>query len=74
MHADKAGNDGAAAQVENFRAFGDFCAGRVAKHADLSIANHQRLIGARSGAGAVNHARVRQRNYRRVFLDESAHF
>ena len=74
VHADKPGNDCAAGEIEHSRAFRNLCAGCVAERRDLSIANHQSLIGARSCARAVNHTRVRQSDQRRVFLYERAHF
>ena len=74
VHPDKAGNHRAPGEIQHFRALGDFYASRIAERGNLSVPNDKSLIRARSGAGAVNDAHVRQGNHRGIFLHERAHF
>ena len=72
VHADQARNDRTPGKINDLRTFGNLCAGAVAKRSDLSLANHERLVGSRGRARAVDDAHMRQRNERRVFLYERA--
>ena len=73
VHADEAGNDGAGGEVQGFRAVGNSRGCRVSHRSDFSIFDQQCLVCSRGGAGSVDHADVRERDFRRVFAHERAH-
>ncbi|MGB7280869.1 MAG: hypothetical protein WBE13_01300 [Candidatus Acidiferrum sp.] len=73
VHADEAGNYGVAGEIEHFRAVRNFCRGGVAERSNFPVLDDQRLIRARSGAGAVHHTHMRQREDMRVFFHKSGH-
>src|SRR5664279_2359617 len=71
VHPDEAGDDAVATQVEDLRAGWDRRSG-AADLIDLPSHDDDRGVIASRGAGAIDHAHVREREDRRVDANEGA--
>ena len=73
VHHHEPGDDGLAGEIDDLRAGGRLRRCGIADRGDASVAHDDRLIVARRGAGAIDHANVREHDGGRVDGDVLAH-